>query len=117
QGHRCSWNEMQAWIVSQDVPIFRNGLTLMQFTNNLALSGICEKPTIAEMSSWISKNRKLGAYYGLLILGFNLQHGTQEWIQSAFTALYSHLDQHLSAVDKATLRFDVIFVEHILCKI
>ncbi|WP_238584580.1 hypothetical protein, partial [Staphylococcus aureus] len=63
----------------------------MQFANNLALEGICRKPTIDEMSDWISRHTKLGAYQGLLLLGFNLKG--RDWVEAAFRVVYTHLDK------------------------
>jgi len=77
------------------------------------------------LDSWISQNRNLGAFAGLQQLGFNLSWEAKgkkneiwlPWIKSAFQCIYDHLDMHLTDLDKKELRFGVIFVEHLLCKV
>jgi len=102
---------------------FQSGLTQLQFVNNLALMGICQHPSVHDMSLWIFKHQRLGAYAGLQQLGFKL-HGERKgkqhwvtWVKAAFQCVYDHLDIHLCQDDKDELKFGVIFVEHLLCKL
>ncbi|KAI0042409.1 hypothetical protein FA95DRAFT_1477574, partial [Auriscalpium vulgare] len=97
---------------------FQSGLTPLQFANNLCILGICEEPSLSNMTFWISKHRNLGAFAGLHALGFNVvEKDGHAWVQAAFKCVYDHLNNHLTQEQKAELHFGVIFVEHILCKI
>ncbi|KAL0056898.1 hypothetical protein AAF712_016487 [Marasmius tenuissimus] len=65
----------------------------------------------------ITATNKKGALKGLLFLGFNVRNSKPIAITLAFKCVYNFLDNHLSPQDKALLGFDVIFVEHLLCKV
>ena len=120
-----SFKSALTFINSLKLSPFKNGVTQLQLVNNLALMGLCQPPSIADISSWISQNRNLGAFAGLQQLGFNLSWEAKgkkneiwlPWIKSAFQCIYDHLDMHLTDLDKKELRFGVIFVEHLLCKV
>ena len=117
-GQVHSWSTVLKWAIDTKRPFLRSGLTLLQFVNNLALYGICRHPTPDEMSSFISKHGEKGAFRGLNALGFNVDKPNRsEWVRAAFSIVHDHLDEHLSAEDKETLRFGAMFVEHVLCKI
>src|SRR5882762_4262934 len=121
-----SFDSTLTFISGLKLPPFKSGLTHLQLVNNFALLGICQPPSVADISSWISQNRNLGAFAGLQQLGFNLSWEAKgkkkseillPWVKSAFQCVYDHLDMHLTDLDKKELRFGVIFVEHLLCKV
>lgn len=96
---------------------FNDGLTNLQFANNLASFGLCQHPTVDEIAGWIFKHQNKGAFKGLLALGFKIQGRPEHWTKAAFQCVYDHLAATLSAQDRDELQFGTIFVEHILCKV
>ncbi|KAG1807182.1 hypothetical protein EV424DRAFT_1329692 [Suillus variegatus] len=114
---RLPWVCARDWILQQKLRCFSSGLTPFQFCNNLVALGICDPPTPAEMGTWIAGNRRLGAFQGLKILGFNIDPRGPSFGQTAFQCFHSHLEQHLHPSDKLDLAFSTIFSEHLLCKI
>jgi hypothetical protein len=98
-----------------NVSPFRTGLTAFQMGNNLAILGICLPPTPYEIVEWIDENRGLGAFRGLLRLGFKLS--TRETIYVAFMIVYNHLEYFLADDDRTILHFGAMLVEHVLCKV
>ncbi|KAF8190689.1 hypothetical protein K438DRAFT_914575 [Mycena galopus ATCC 62051] len=93
-----------------------NGLTTLQLANNLAFLNICAHPTAAEMGAWIAENPTLGAFKGLVLLGFKIHASDPIGIRVAFEVYYNHLDSFLSKEDKELIGFGAIFAEHLLCK-
>ncbi|KAG1891669.1 uncharacterized protein F5891DRAFT_964263 [Suillus fuscotomentosus] len=114
---RLPWVQAKDWILQQKLHCFSSGLTPFQFCNNLVALGICNPPTAEEMGSWIGGNRRLGAFQGLKILGFNIDARGPKFGQTAFQSFHAHLEQHLHPSDKLDLTFSTIFSEHLLCKI
>jgi hypothetical protein len=92
------------------------GLTIFQCVNNLAYTGLCQKPTLAELAAWMS-NGKLGASGGLCLLGFTIGKVRTMQIYIALSVLHSWILSHLSEEDKVDLHYDTIFLEHMLCKV
>ncbi|KAJ7075691.1 hypothetical protein C8R43DRAFT_910601 [Mycena crocata] len=117
-GSRHSWFDALDFIQSFGVNgVKGNGLTTLQLANNMVFLGICVEPTAAEMGAWIADNSTLGAFKGLILLGFNLHAADLIATRVAFQVFYDHLDRFMSAEDKALLGFGAIFVEHLLCKV
>jgi hypothetical protein len=96
---------------------FNDGLTNLQFANNLASLDLCQPPTIDEIAGWIYRHQTKGAFKGLLAMGFKLKGRPEHWTKAAFQCVYDHISATLSPEDRAELRFGTIFVEHILCKV
>ncbi|KAF8151212.1 hypothetical protein K438DRAFT_1865080 [Mycena galopus ATCC 62051] len=90
-----------------------NGLTTLQLANNLAFLNICAHPTAAEMGAWIAENPTLGAFKGLVLLGFKIHASDPIGIRVAFEVYYNHLDSFLSKEDKELIGFGAIFAEHL----
>ena len=62
-GSRCHFWKETLWLASDlDVSPFCNGLTQLQFTNNLVILGICSPPNLQEIANWIVRHLKLGAF-------------------------------------------------------
>jgi hypothetical protein len=124
-GPRKGWDETMALIAGFQFPGLCGGLTLLHCTNAIALLKLATLPEPEALAVWMSNNKDLGTYRGLQILGFSLApkkpqervHMEAEKIQVGFKCIFAHLDEHLSIDDKALLGFNVLFVEHLLCKI
>ena len=114
-GTRKSWKEGLEFILKLKISGFLQGLTLLQTVNNLVFSGILSMPELNDVADWIYDNPKLGAYRGLIRLGFSLKDCG--FVRCAFACVYNHLDRYLMAEDKTLLGFNPIFTEHVLCKI
>jgi hypothetical protein len=115
QGTKNSWSSALRFILDLNVLGFQSGLTPLQFANNLVFLGICDAPDPFEVANWIASNKSLGAYNGLVKLGFSLTGYAS--IDIAYTAVYKHLEANLSDDDKERLGFGTLFVEHLLCKV
>lgn len=96
---------------------FKDGLTSMQFANNLVALDLCHPPTIDELAEWIQKHPEKGAFKGLVLLGFQIENRPSNWVKAALQCVLDHLTATLATEDKYILRFGTIFVEHVLCKI
>ncbi|KAJ7041261.1 hypothetical protein C8F04DRAFT_947539 [Mycena alexandri] len=117
-GLRHSWSDTINMIRSLNIPGIKGlGLTTLQLANNLALLNICTPPDAAEMGTWIGENPKLGAYKGLVLLGFKLRASDPLATRAAFQVFYDHCERNLTQADKELLGFGAIFVEHLLCKV
>ncbi|KAJ6494121.1 hypothetical protein C8R47DRAFT_1194906 [Mycena vitilis] len=114
-GTKKTWADALRFILDLKVLGFQSGLTPLQFANNLVFLGICTPPSAEEVGSWIASNKGLGAYNGLVQLGFALTGHAS--IVAAYTVVYNHLNAHLSCDDKRILGFGTLFVEHVLCKV
>ncbi|KAJ7107452.1 hypothetical protein C8R44DRAFT_885465 [Mycena epipterygia] len=115
---RKTWEETLRWILQSKLSGFGSGLAPLQFANNIVLAGIAEAPSPAAMAQWIFANKSYGAFAGLRVLGFQLPaNASPTAVRAAFMCFYLWLDHFLTPKDKATLHFDAIFVEQLLCKI
>ncbi|KAJ7173157.1 hypothetical protein C8R46DRAFT_1344751 [Mycena filopes] len=114
-GPKKTWADALRFILDLGVLGFQTGLTPLQLANNLVFLGICEPPEAMEVGDWVAHNKSLGAYNGLVHLGFSMTGYTS--IVSAYMVVYSHLDTYLCADDKQRLGFGALFVEHVLCKV
>jgi hypothetical protein len=111
-----TWRSTHDWILKNMHFSGVNNLTLLQLVNNLAYLGLTQKPTLDELALWVSQN-DLGALAGLEFLGFKKTLHNPRHTRTILMLLHDHLDWHLSSEDKATLHFDTIFLEHLLCKV
>lgn len=124
-GPQRGWEAAMTLIASFQFSGLCGGLTLLHCTNAIALLKLVTLPEPDALAVWMSDNKDLGAYRGLQILGFSLapKRGRERVemeagkIQIGFKCVFSHLDEHMSSDDKALLGFNVLFVEHLLCKI
>ncbi|KAF8055374.1 hypothetical protein FPV67DRAFT_1458957, partial [Lyophyllum atratum] len=105
-GHRKSWSSCIRMLADLRVTGFQSGLTPMQTANALAYAEIIHRPTLNEMADWIWRNPQLGAFSGLLSLGYSLQ--TRRAVYVALTCVYKHLDKYLTPDDKILLGFGTI---------
>ena len=118
-GKRPTFTDITSFAKKHKLLGLMDGLTQLQFANNLVLAGIVTPPTVDEIAPWIAKHPRLGAYGGLKAMGFRIAPNNvgEPWVRAAFQCIYDHFDLHLSPEDKVELDFGVIFVEHILCKL
>ncbi|KAJ7623921.1 hypothetical protein DFH06DRAFT_1142756 [Mycena polygramma] len=118
QGSRHSWREAMDMIKSLGISgVKGDGLTTLQMANNLVFLQLCTAPTAADVGAWIAENPGLGAYRGLVLLGFKLHLSDPLATRAAFQIVYDHCERFLTAEDKEALGFGAIFVEHLLCKV
>ncbi|KAF5373223.1 hypothetical protein D9757_010568 [Collybiopsis confluens] len=106
------------FIHSLDLHAFRSGLTPFQTTINLCLLGLCLPPTLDELADFISQNNTLGAYNGLVELGFSPSNWSD--IRCALHIIHDHFQSHLCDADAQSLSFadhSGIMIEHVLCKV
>lgn len=118
-GKRPTWTDIREFAIRHKFVGLMDGLTQIQFANNVALGYIASHPTPGELAPWIATHPKLGAYGGLRAMGFAVapnKLGTP-WVRAAFQCVYDHFDLHLSQEDKEELQFGAMFIEHLLCKI
>jgi len=119
-----SFKSALTFINSLKLSPFKNGVTQLQLVNNLALMDYAASLYCRYILLDFSKSQSR-CICGLQQLGFNLSWEAKgkkneiwlPWIKSAFQCIYDHLDMHLTDLDKKELRFGVIFVEHLLCKV
>ncbi|KAF4563968.1 hypothetical protein EYR36_003217, partial [Pleurotus pulmonarius] len=72
-GRRPSWYDTVKFISSLGISGFGNGLTTIQCANCLAFAYLVDPPDTISMASWIYSHEDLGAFRGLLKLGFDVQ--------------------------------------------
>jgi hypothetical protein len=96
---------------------FKEGLTHLQFLNNLVALGMCQPPSVGQMAEFVDEHHDKGAYIGLQVLGFRLDGRPTNWVQAALQCVYDHLDATLAPEDRKLLIFGTIFLEHVLCKV
>jgi hypothetical protein len=90
-------------------------LTALLICGDLAMAGFVEKPTVKQMAKLIFYLKK-GALLGLERLGLVPPKATFEEVFTCFSFLYDYLEANLSDEDKVLIHFDVITLEHGLCK-
>lgn len=92
-------------------------------TADYVYAGLVEKPSVEEMGEIIWKLNK-GGVKGLSKLGVyvpaeaeqGVRREGKEECKQAFECIYSYLSIHLSKEKQLRMGFDVIMVEHLLCK-
>ncbi|KAJ3519810.1 hypothetical protein NMY22_g13029 [Coprinellus aureogranulatus] len=84
---------------------------------DLHYAGVCEAPTIADVASFIRSARG-GSYHILPKLGYGEVdvHPTLELVIQALSEIAHHLRESFTEEELALMGFDLICVEHILCK-
>lgn len=118
-----SWREMHIFILKLRVSGLgttnHSSLTAFQLTNHFVFAGLCSPPLLEDITTWIWKMKKAGAYRGLQDLGFDVS--SLERTHKSFDCVLQHFTDNLSEEDRTSMGFDlgygVIFVEHILCKV
>ena len=116
-GPHQAWQDVQSLLDNLNISGFGSSLTPFQLTNHLVTLKIVNPPTAVDISDWIYKHPKLGAFCTLKDLGFSVSKKNLMSVRGAFTCIYHFLEEHLIEQDKSLLFFGPIFVEHVLCKI
>ena len=117
EGKVLAWRDVQSLLDNLNISGSGSGLTPFQLTNHLVALKIVDPPTAVDISDWIYKHPKLGAFCALKDLGFSVSKKNLMSVQGAFTCIYCFLEEHLTEQDKSLLFFSPIFVEHVLCMI
>lgn len=116
-GNCPSFSSTLEFIQRLDLDGFRTGLTSFQTTVNICFKGICLTPSIDELADFIGLNSGLGAYNGLVDMGFSLSNRSE--IKCALQIVCSHLERFLSVPEKEMMGFVAhpwIVIEHDCCK-
>jgi len=102
----------------QSVTVFSNigELTALLICGDLVEAGIIPMPSAEEWAKLIAKVGK-GSKAGLEMCGFIEGNNNQQRICEAFVSLDLALQQELSNKEKEAIGYNVIMLEHALCKI
>ncbi|EIM79192.1 uncharacterized protein STEHIDRAFT_20950, partial [Stereum hirsutum FP-91666 SS1] len=109
-----TWLMAIRFIESLGIPGLKSGLTKFQMAMNLSILGICEPPTIDEIAIWIWDHPELGAFKGLVQLGFRLQN--LQCVRAALTIVQDHIDFFASKAELEIMHNGPLSTEHLLCK-
>ncbi|KAH9837948.1 uncharacterized protein C8Q71DRAFT_706298 [Rhodofomes roseus] len=92
-------------------------LTATLLASDFVYAGKVKMPTVPEMGHVVA-SLKLGARAGLIRLGLlSGVSATEGEVCTAFVLAYNHLEAKLPAAVKSRMNFDVIMLEHALCKL
>jgi hypothetical protein len=110
-----SITEVYRWLVNSS---FRNigGLSALLICGDLIEAGILPMPTAHEWGGLIY-SLKMGARGAMELLGFITVQANKGEVTDAFVSLDSALQQELTEEEKVTMKYNVIMLEHALCKI
>nr|VWP00080.1 Phospholipid-transporting ATPase (EC [Ganoderma boninense] len=104
------------WFLDQPLAMVGD-LTAYLLAADLTYTGKVTSPTLNEVGRAIW-TMKAGSLAGLVFLGFLAsEKASLQQITSAFNRLYEGLDARLTEEDKASMGWDPIMAEHLLCKI
>ena len=86
-------------------------------TCDLHYAGVCEAPTIRDVSSFMRTARG-GSYRILPALGFGEvdEHPSQQLVEDALSTIETHLAKAFNREERGLMGLDLICVEHVLCK-
>lgn len=91
------------------------GLIATLICGDLVLAGLISMPSPEEMGELV-KELKMGALAGLQKLGLTSDISSKDDVRNAFSELSRHLESHLSPIERETMGYSVLMVEHALCK-
>ncbi len=107
------------WLVSREkgVSKFRNigSLTAILICGDLIEAGIIPMPSSHEFGQLVYKVGK-GAKDGMLMFGLTRGGGDGEDFCKAFTLLDDYVESALGAEEKKAMGYNVVMLEHALCK-
>ncbi|KAI0735720.1 hypothetical protein C8Q76DRAFT_573868, partial [Earliella scabrosa] len=91
--------------------------TLTQYlvAADLSYSGTVTKPTPAEIAQRVAKHRK-GSFRGLVTAKLVVESSSDKQVADAFIGVHRYLSDQLTSAEKATVTFDPVMTEHLLCK-
>jgi hypothetical protein len=116
-GAKVEFSALRHWLTQRKLKGFMSGLTPLQFCYSMVALKVCVVPTEEQLGDFVSRNRKLGAFSGLVHLGFQIQDRGANWVKAAFKIVHAHLRATLAKEDSEELEFSPILTEHILCKL
>ena len=109
-----SITEVNKWLVSSICNIGR--LSALLICGDLIEAGVLAMPTANEWGELIS-TLKMGAKGGMEEIDLIGKRASRKEITEAFTSLDFALQQELEEEEKVTMGYNVIMLEHALCKI
>lgn len=103
---------------TKKVKVFRNigSLTALLICGDLIEAGILPMPSIEDWSGLIHRLGK-GAKAGMEMFGLIRKDGSKEEVREAFASLDLALRRKLRTDEKETMGYNIIMLEHTLCKI
>ena len=114
------------WLTSRDTnpetnatfTVFRNigSLTALLICGDLVEAGILPMPSIGEWADSVAKMGK-GSKWGMEMCGFIGKDSSREEFCDAFASLDQALQKELSEDEMAAMGYNIIMLEHALCKI
>lgn len=101
-----------------DVNLFPNigALSAILICGDLVEAGILSMPSVKEWAELIHKLKK-GAMSGMEIYGLTQKKCSAEELHAAFTSLDQVLQRELRMDEKEMMGYNIIMLEHTLCKI
>ena len=120
-----SITEVHKWLTSkrvitgsQNTTLFRNigNLTALLICGDLIEAGILQMPTALEWGGLIHSLR-MGAKDGMNLIGLTSQDPSKSEVSQAFASLDAALQCELEEEEKGMMNYNVIMLEHALCKI
>ena len=115
-----SIDEVFKWLKNKKngVKMFPNigGLTVLLICGDLVEAGILSIPSVEEWAGIVYRLGK-GAKDGMEVFGLTQKTSSQQEVQEAFVSLHQVLQSQLGMEEKAMMGYDIIMLEHTLCKI
>jgi hypothetical protein len=117
-----SITEVHKWLTKRDdtenTTLFRNigELTALLICGDLIEAGILQMPTAQEWGRLIHSLR-MGARSGMSMLGLTSDKASKSEVSEAFVSLDKALQQELKEEEKSAMNYNVVMLEHTLCKI
>lgn len=109
-----SITEVNKWLIS-NIPNI-GGLSSLLICGDLIEAGVLTMPTANEWGGLIF-TLKMGAKGAMEVLNLTGKRACREEVTEAFTSLDFALQQELEEEEKVTMNYNVIMLEHALCKI
>lgn len=112
------WLTKRVMVDGENVTLFRNigDLTALLICGDLIEAGILQMPTAHEWGGLIHSLR-MGANSAMSMLGLTSNKANKSEVSEAFASLDLALRQELEEEEKAAMNYNVIMLEHALCKI
>jgi hypothetical protein len=112
------WLTKRVNVDGENITLFRNigDLTALLICGDLIEADILQMPTAKEWGGLIHSLR-MGAKSAMCMLGLTEEKASRSEVSEAFTSLDLVLQQELDEEEKAVMNYNVVMLEHTLCKI
>ena len=112
------WLTKSVTVNGANTTLFNNigGLSALLICGDLIEVGILQLPTPQEWGGLIH-SLKMGARSAMQILGLTSEKASKVEVSTAFASLDFALQQELEDEEKAAMNYNVVMLEHTLCKI